>query len=65
VDRWDSTEGSLKLADAGRVTGKSLARGMHRCEVARVTNERKRGSDAGDSPLIGAAARPIFLVTRE
>ena len=65
VGRWDSAEGSPKLADAGRVTGKSLARGVHRCEAARVTSERKRGSDAGGPPLIGAALGPIFPVTRE
>ena len=65
VGRWGCTEGSPKRADAGRVTGKSLARGVHRCEAARVTGERKRGSDAGGPPLIGAVLGPIFPVTRE
>ena len=65
VDRWDRTEGSPKLAHAGRVTGKSLARGMHRCEAARVTSERKRCSDAGGTVNNRGDFRRIFQVTRK
>ena len=65
VGRWDGSGGSLKLADAGRVTGKSLARGVHRRDAARVTSERKRGSDAGGTTNNRGDFRRIFHVTRK
>ncbi len=49
----------------GPVTGVVLALGLRRCEAARVTSERKRGSDAGGEPRYHAALAPNFVMTRE
>ena len=49
----------------GPVTGGVLALGLRRCEAARVTSERKRGSDAGGDPRYHAALVPNFRMTCE
>ena len=48
--RRDRSEGAPETIDADPVTGECLAPGLPCSEAARVTSERKRGSDAGGKP---------------
>ena len=47
------------------MTGECLAPGLRRCEAARVTSERKRGSDAGGVSVIDAVLAPNYPMTPE
>ena len=61
--RRDRSEGAPETIDADPVTGERLAPGLPCSEAARVTSERKRGSDAGGGSRKGARRRQDFAVT--